>query len=383
MTFAASFDDLMGNYTLRIVALGAGLLGLISGSLGTYAVLRRQSLLGDAISHAALPGVMLAFLLTRVKAPLALVLGAALAGWVATLIIMGIVRTTRIKYDTALALVMSVFFGLGITLLTFIQGDPDASQAGLKSFLFGQAATTRVNDLIAMAVPGGVALLLVLLFWKEFKLLSFDPDFGASLGYPMRALDIALTTMLVIAIVVGLQTVGAVLMASMLVAPAAAARQWTDRLGLMMLLAALFGAIGGIAGALLSNPAVHQGHGIPPGPAIVLCVSVIVAGSLLFAPNRGLAWSTFRHWRTRRQLEVEAVLCDLFELSLQHEEEHAHPIAVLQAMRGGLDGVYRALRELEEEGWARRTANQDWLLTDAGRLHAREVIESRGGEDHD
>lgn len=373
-------QSLAGNYTLRMVALGSGTLGLISGALGTYAVLRRQSLLGDAISHAALPGVMLAFMLTRTKTPLVLVIGAALAGWVATLIIMAILRTTRIKYDTALGLVMSVFFGLGITLLTAIQGDPDASQAGLKGFLFGQAAATLASDIFVMAIPGGVALLVVLLFWKEFKLLAFDADFGASLGYRMRTFDILLTTMLVIAIVIGLQTVGAVLMASMLVAPAAAARQWTDRLGWMMGLAALFGAVGGVGGAFLSNPSLHQGHGIPPGPAIVLCVSALVGVSMLFAPNRGLLWSSIRHWQTRRQLQVEAVLCDLYELSLQHEEERGHPVAVLQAMSAGEGGVFRSLRVLEEEGLARRTPAHDWLLTAAGREQAQRVLDSRGGD---
>ena len=181
-------------------------------------MLRRQSLLGDAISHAALPGVALAFLLTGSKAPLTLVVGAALAGFVGTLVVIGIVRTTRVKYDSALGIVLSVFFGLGLVLLTLIQRRPDAAQAGLDRFLFGQAAALLRSDLITMAVLGGAALLLMLLVWKEFKLLAFDPDFGASLGFPMRALDVLLTGLLVVAIVIGLQTVGVVLMAAMVAA---------------------------------------------------------------------------------------------------------------------------------------------------------------------
>ncbi len=286
--------DLLFDYTLRTVALGAITLGIVSGSLGSFAVLRKQSLLGDAISHAALPGVVLAFLLTRDRAPLILMLGAIAAGWLATLAMLSIVKTTRIKTDSAMGLILAVFFGLGLVLLTFTQRLPDARQAGLNRFLFGQAATLVKEDVITMAGLGLVALLLMLLFWKEFKLLSFDPDFAASQGLPVRLLDVLLTTLLVLAIVVGLQAVGVVLMSAMIVAPAAAARQWTDRFGLMVGLAALFGALAGLSGAVISSTAA----GLSTGPTVVLGISVIVLLSLLFAPNRGLAWNW---WRQRRQ----------------------------------------------------------------------------------
>ncbi len=150
--------ELFTDYTLRTVALGSAALGLVAGALGAFAVLRRQSLLGDAVSHAALPGIVLAFLLTGSKAPLVLVLGAALAGWVASLLVMLIVRTTRIKTDTALGLVLSVFFGLGLVLLSVVQRSAGAGQAGLEKFLFGQAATLVGDDLVTMAVLGGLVL---------------------------------------------------------------------------------------------------------------------------------------------------------------------------------------------------------------------------------
>jgi manganese/zinc/iron transport system permease protein len=301
MDLLSLLHDLFFDYTLRTVALGAATLGIVSGALGSYAVLRRQSLLGDAISHAALPGIALAFLLTRSKEPLVLMLGAGIAGWLGTLLMMSIVRATRIKDDSALGLVLSVFFGFGLMLLTFIQRQPDAGQAGLDKFLFGQAAALLQRDVITMAVLGGLALLTLAIFWKEFKLLSFDPDYGASLGFPMRVLDILLTTLLVIAIVIGLQTVGVVLMSAMIVAPAAAARQWTDRLGLMVTLSALFGAGAGVSGAVISS-SVQQ---LPTGPTIVLCISAIVLLSLLFAPNRGLVWNWVRSRRNRRNLRPE------------------------------------------------------------------------------
>jgi manganese/zinc/iron transport system permease protein len=294
--------QLVTDYTIRTVALGAAVLGIVSGALGCYAVLRRQALLGDAMSHAALPGIALAFLLTGVRELPVLLLGAAIAGWVATLVMIAIVNSTRIKEDSALGMVLAVFFGFGLMLLAFAQKQPTAAQAGLDTFLFGQAAALVERDVWTMALIGAVALGLMLLFWKEFKLLSFDPDYGATIGLPIRLLDIGLTSLIVVAIVVGLQTVGVVLMSAMLVAPAAAARQWTDRLGLMVLLAGVFGALAGVIGAVISATA----RGLSTGPTIVLTVSTIVVVSLLFAPNRGLIWSRLRHQRNRRRLRTPA-----------------------------------------------------------------------------
>ncbi|MDQ2669232.1 MAG: metal ABC transporter permease, partial [Gemmatimonadota bacterium] len=262
--------DLFFDYTLRTVALGAASLGAVSGTLGAFAVLRRQSLLGDAISHAALPGIVLAFILTGSKQTFVLVLGAAIAGWLGTLFVLWVVRNSRIPEDSVLGIVLSVFFGLGLVLLTYVQKLPDASQAGLSTFLFGQAATLVTSDVLVIAALGGIAVIVVMLGWKEFKLLAFDREYGVSLGIPMRAVEVLLTTVLVVAIVVGLQTVGVVLMSAMVVAPAVAARQWTDALGRMVLLSAGFGALSGVTGAMASATTT----GVPTGPAIVLAATV-------------------------------------------------------------------------------------------------------------
>ncbi len=299
-------DDLVNDYTLRTVALGAAVLGIVAGALGCFAVLRRQSLVGDAMSHAALPGIALSYMLTESKDSLVLLIGAAIAGWLATLAVMSIVRASRVKFDSALGLVLSVFFGFGLMLLTFIQRKPDASQAGLDKFLFGQAATLIEDDVQTMAILGVVALGVMLLLWKEFKLLSFDQDFAAAIGYPVRVLDVLLTTLIVIAIVVGLQAVGVVLMSAMIVAPAASARQWTNRLGVMVLLAALFGAAAGVTGATLSSTTER----LPTGPTIVVCVSAIVLISLLLAPNRGLVWAWFERRRQRETLRQAMTAAD-------------------------------------------------------------------------
>lgn len=372
------FSQLFTDYTLRTVALGSATLGIVSGALGSYALLRRQSLLGDAISHAALPGIALAFLLTGSKLPWVLILGAAAAGWLATILVMTVTQTTRIKYDSALGITLSVFFGFGLVLLTFIQKRPDATQAGLDRFLFGQAAALVARDVWTMGLLGAAALLLTALFRKEFKLLAFDPEFGKTLGFPMRGLDVLLTTLLVVAIVIGLQTVGVVLMSAMIIAPAAAARQWTDRLGLMVALSALFGALAGVSGAVLSSSAAN----LPTGPMIVLCVSAIVIVSLFFAPNRGLFGRWLRAWRNSRRLRLEAVLLDLYALSSQHDApDHPHDESVLEMMSTPSGKVHHSLEVLAERGLVRRAGARQWALTSEGLARAKKLARMRGGTD--
>lgn len=356
-------NTLLFDYTIRTVALGAAVLGIVAGALGTFALLRRQSLMGDAMSHAALPGVLLAFMLTASKAPVVLVVGAAVAGVLGTFLLLSITRYSRIKEDAALGIILSVFFGFGLVLLTFLQRNPTAAQAGLNSYLFGQAATLLVGDVITMMAFGGAALLVLAVFWKEFKLLSFDRDFGSSLGFPMTALDMLLTTLLVIGIVIGLQAVGVVLMSALIVAPAAAARQWTDRLGVMMIIASIFGAIAGIAGAFVSS----LGTGLSTGPVVVLIVSLIVLASLLFGASRGLVWSWAKRRRSRGQLRTRAVLTNLYGLASQHDDPHyAHHVEVLRAMNRYEGGVRTSLRSLASDGLVREISPDQWALTDAG-----------------
>lgn len=291
------FSDMVFDYTLRNVALGSAILGIVGGVLGSFAVLRRQGLLGDALAHTALPGIALAFLLTGSKSTLVLMAGAAIAGWIGTLIILSLVRETRLSEDSALGIVLTVFFGFGIVLLTYIQQHRGAEQAGLDKFLFGQAAALVQRNVVEMAIVGAIALAIVVVLYKEFKVLSFDPEFAASIGMPTRWLDVLVTSLIVIAVVIGLQTVGVVLMAAMLIGPAAAARQWTNRLGIMLFLAAFFGAAAGVAGSMISVSASR----IPTGPMVVLCMTAIVVVSLLFAPARGIIWEQLRLRRARRE----------------------------------------------------------------------------------
>jgi manganese/zinc/iron transport system permease protein len=367
-------NNLLFDYTLRTVALGAGVLGILSGALGSFAVLRKQSLLGDAVSHAALPGIALAFLLTLSKATLILILGAALAGWIGTYFIFHITRNTRIKNDSALGLILSVFFGFGLVLLTYIQKQSYSNQAGLDKFLFGQAAALLQRDVLTMIILSVLVLSLLVIFWKEFKLLSFNADYGSSLGLPVKKLDFLLTGMLVIAIVIGLQTVGVVLMSAMVVAPAAAARQWTERLGLMVILSSVFGAFAGISGALLSSSISR----LPTGPTIVVCISFVVLVSVLFASGRGLVWTWLREQRNRHKIKIEAVLSDLYILAEQHGSiERSHPISVLRAMSIGHGGVDRSLGDLKEKKWVEQKPDESWVLTPLGLEEAKKNFDGK------
>ena len=289
--------DLFSDYTIRNVALGSAILGIVGGALGSFAVLRRQGLLGDALAHATLPGVCVAFMLTGAKNPAILLLGAALSAGLGALLILAVVNGTRVKQDAALGIVLSVFFGAGVVLLTYIAGSGDAGQSGLDRFIFGQAATIVREDVVTMGLLALAALVIMALLFKEFKLLSFDPAFAASLGFPVKALNVLLTALIVVAVVVGIQAVGVVLMAAMLITPAAAARQWTDRLSAMICVSAFFGAASGVTGALISA----SGSNLPTGPLVVLVATGILLVSLLVGRRHGFLWGWLAGRRNRRE----------------------------------------------------------------------------------
>jgi manganese/zinc/iron transport system permease protein len=290
-------NDLLFDYTIRNVALGAAIIGSIGGVLGSFAILRRQGLFGDALAHATLPGVCVAFMLSGAKAPAVLLSGAALSAGLGALLILTVVNRTRIKQDTALGIVLSVFFGAGTVLLTHIGGSGSGDQSGLDRFIFGQAATIVWDDVVTMIILAVLALLIVALLFKEFKLLSFDPAFAASLGFPVGMLNVLLTLLIVVAVIVGIQAVGVVLMAAMLIIPAAAARQWTDGLGAMVVIAGLFGAFSGVSGALLSA----TGANLPTGPLIVLCATALLVLSLFLGRSQGFLWGWIGSRQNRRE----------------------------------------------------------------------------------
>jgi len=354
---------------VQTVVLGAVLLGALAGALGAFAVLRQQSLLGDALSHATLPGVCLGFLIAGTRDLGAILAGAFVAGALAALSVMLITRATRLKTDAALGIVLSVFFAVGVVLLTVVQGRPGAAQAGLSTFLFGQAAAILRSDLWIMGGVAALAAGTLAALWKEVKLVTFDPDYARALGLPVLAIEATVTLLIALAIVVGLQLAGVILMVALLIAPAAAARQWVRSLGAMVWLSAAFGAAAGVTGALISASA----RGLATGPVVVLVASGLVLVSMLLAPERGLLWRWLRGARARRAIAGRRVLAAFHGLAEAHGDR-AYPTeeGMLETLVGRpAPGV---IDRLERDGLIRRVdhppeTTRHWELTEKG--HAR------------
>ncbi|GAK88361.1 manganese ABC transporter [Nonlabens ulvanivorans] len=347
------------DYTLRTITLGTAVLGAICGMLGSFAVLRKQSLLGDAISHAALPGIAVAFLITGAKDSNVLLLGALVSGLIGVFWIRGITTKTHLKTDTALGLILSLFFGFGMLLLTYIQKQPNANQAGLDKYLFGQAATLVESDVLLMVIVTGISLLVMLLFWKEFKLLLFDKNYAMTLGFNTKFIDGLISFFIVLAIVIGLQTVGVVLMSAMLLAPAAAARQWTNSLSTMVILAAIFGAFSGVFGTAISA----SQNNLSTGPVIVLVAAIFVIVSFLFSPERGIIFKQVRLIKNRRDLQLKKTLYFMYDIVRDHDDiSRPHAIRILNSFQGF---TKKTLSKLEEKGWI-TIQGQNWSMTEDG-----------------
>ncbi len=353
------FQLLLNDYTLQIITLGTAVLGALCGLLGSFAVLRKQSLLGDAISHAALPGIVIAFLITGSKNSEILLLGALVSGLIGVFWIRGIIKKTHLKTDTALGLILSLFFGIGILLLTFVQKTSDANQAGLDKYLFGQAATLLKEDVVLLVIATGLSLGVIFLFWKEFKIVLFDEEYAKTLGFNTKLIDFLISTFIVVAIVLGLQTVGVVLMSAMLLAPAAAARQWTNHLWKMLLLSAIFGALSGVIGTGISA----SQSNLSTGPVIVLVTSVFVVISFIFSPVRGLLFRQIKLIKNRNDLKLNKTLSFMYEISKTHEDfTHPHKIKILNNFQGY---TRKSLNALAEKDYI-VIDGQNWSMTEKG-----------------
>jgi manganese/zinc/iron transport system permease protein len=374
MKLTEYFELLFSDYTLRTITLGTAVLGAICGMLGSFAVLRKESLLGDAISHAALPGIALAFLITGAKDTNVLLLGALVSGLIGTFWIRGITSKTHLKSDTALGLILSLFFGFGMLLLTFIQKQPNANQAGLDKYLFGQAATLVEKDVTFMILITGISLMILLLFWKEFKILLFDAEYTKTLGFKTGFIDMLITFFIVLAIVLGLQTVGVVLMSAMLLAPAAAARQWTNKLSTMVVLAAVFGAFSGVFGTAISA----SQNNLSTGPVIVLVAAVFVVFSFIFSPGRGLLFREIRFRKNRNDLKLKKTLQFMYGIARTHEDiTHPHAIRILNNFHGF---TRKSLQRLEERKWI-SLRGQEWAMTQEGFKEAKNLYNQQDTHD--
>ena len=315
--------------SVRYALAGSILLGLSCGLLGSFIVVRKLALVGDTLSHAVLPGVAMGFLWSMEKHPLAIFVGAVIAGLLGTIVVGWIRETTRLKEDTALGLVLAVFFAVGMALTSMIQRLPTGNKSGLDKFLFGQAAAMGSGDVALMAVVTTLTVVAVMLLYKEFLVTSFDPGFAQACGFPAKFIHYLLMLLLSFSVVIALQAVGVVLVSAMLITPAAAAYLLTDRMHRMLWLASLFGIGSGMAGAFFS----FLGNSLPTGPLMVLGASTVFAAAFLFAPQHGVL---ARWWRRKSR-----------GLRIQRENTLKSIYHVLEArdFKGG-EGV--SLRELGE-----------------------------------
>lgn len=306
---------LLQDYNTRLVVLSTSLLGMGSGLVGTYLLLRKQSLMGDALSHATLPGIALAFLVLVALGGTGkelgwLLAGAAASGLVGVALVGAISRLPRIREDTAMGIILSVFYGAGVALLGLIQDMPGASAAGLESFIYGKTASLVWADFRLLALIAGGVLLTCLLFYKELRLLCFDATYAATQGWPVRFLDLLLLSLTCAVTVAGLQAVGLILIIALLIIPAASARLWTSRMDRMLPLAALIGGLSGWLGSTVSALFFR----LPAGAVIVLVAAALFAGSLFFGSERGIVVRRWRHRQLRRREERQHLLRAVFEL---------------------------------------------------------------------
>ncbi|MDF2157902.1 iron chelate uptake ABC transporter family permease subunit [Algoriphagus sp. CAU 1675] len=295
--------------SIAFVVLGITLLGIGAAYVGTFSFLDKKALIGDAISHAVLPGICLGFILAGQKDPAYIVTGAFVSGALATFLTSWLRTNTKLSEDTIIAAMLSVFFGFGIVLLTVIQKTGNPEMAGLNQFIFGNAIAILEEDLL---IYGGLAVLIIIclsLFQKEFSLLVFNPDYGKAIGYPMGTIRLVFNVLMILSVVIGIQAIGVVLMAALLITPGAAARFWTDKLGPLLILAALFAVISGIIGTYISFVFPQM----PTGPWVVVCLSTVALISFLFAPKKGVVFKMVARNRYLRKSHREHILKTLYK----------------------------------------------------------------------
>ena len=352
------------------VVVGTTLLASSSAVVGTFSYLKGQSLVGDAIAHALLPGVVLAFMLGDGKNPALLILGALVSGLIAHYGIAFIQNRTKLKSDTAVSLVLSTFFGFGIMLMSVVQQRGQGQQAGLERYLLGKAAAITLIDVYTFSALALVLLLGVALFYKGFQLMTFNEDFAHAIGLPVGLIRVTFTVLTVLAVTIGIQTVGVVLMAALLITPAAAARAWTKSLPQMIVLAAVFSAISAIVGTLISSAITKM----PTGPWIVIILGLIGFTSLFIAPEKGWLFKRKRALENRSKINRENIM----KLMYRQEEMRGTgnkltgpQILSIRAMRE--DALRVGLKDLKKRLWIIEHID-GFTLTDLGRVEGRRVV---------
>ena len=319
---------LQAGYNAALVAIGAALLGFSAGSSGTFLFLRKRALVCDAVAHATLPGVGIAFIVMVSlggdgRSLIGLLLGSAITAWVGLFLIEWIARHTRLAEDAAIGAVLGVFFGVGIVLLTIIQSMSSGRQAGLEGFLLGSTAGMLFQDAFVIAIGGSLAVLATWLMRRPMTLVAFDSEYAAAIGYDVRRVDLLMMGIVMGVTVIGLKLVGLILIVAMLIIPAVTARFWTERSGNVIWIAGAVGGASGYLGAVISASA----PALPTGPIIVLVAAGCFVFSLLFAPVRGVLAAVIRHRRFQARVHRRQ---GLLALAAQHPIREAYTLRLLR-----------------------------------------------------
>lgn len=338
------------------------LVGTTCGLLGCFVVLRRMALIGDALSHAVLPGVVLTFMVTGATEPLPLLIGATISGLITTALIGLVTKNSRTKEDSSIGIVFTAMFAIGIILYSAMRS---ATHFDMQCFLFGDPLAVMPSDLWMMGVICPAVIAIVVVMYHRLKLICFDPVLAAAMGVSVALTHYLLMGLLSVTIVAGLKTTGVILVVAMVITPASAAYQLTNRFGVMLLLSAVFGALS--AGLGMSAAFVF---GSPTGPAIVMVAALLFALSVLFSPGHGWVFERLRRLRLSRHVAEEDVLKAVYRLGDQPENQ---PEAIGAETGLPVKRIRHAIGRLSETGMAKVDAGIV-ALTQAGRSHAEELV---------
>ncbi len=364
------------DHNTRVVIFGTAILGFAAGLVGCLTLLRRRALVGDALAHAALPGIAGAFLIATAmggegKSLPILLAGATVSGLFGIVSILLIRKMTRIKEDAALGIILSVYFGLGVALLGIVTQMNRGNAAGLESFIYGKTATMTAGDARLIAVASAICVLVCIALLKEFKLLCFDEAFAGARGYPVVLLDAVLMSVVVVVTIVGLQAVGLVLVIALLVIPAASARFWTDRLVVMMVIASVLGMTGSFVGAAVSAMLPR----LPSGAMIVLAAGFGFLVSFLIGTRRGVLVRLWRRRKLNESIDHQHLLRELYEMFELDPSRVSVPYEELLERRSwSRKRLRRMLEQASREGWiTENVSKMEFALTDRGETEAKRL----------
>ena len=352
------------------VIMGIAIIGSVSGVVGTFSFLRKKTLIADAISHSVLPGICLGFMFAGTKDPIVLLTGALVIGWISVWLIDYLSSTTKLSADTAIALVSTLFFAIGSVLLSVISKSQNAEQTGLKNFLFGKAATMTTFDIQVFTVFSIAIFVVVILFFKPFQLVCFNHEFAKSIGVKVKRMEFLLSTLTVMTVAIGIQAVGVVLMSALLIAPAASARYWTNRLLIMIFLAALFGTFSSVIGVMLST----MKNNMPTGPWIVFSLFTFTLFTLLFAPHKGWFSIKRRNLSNHKKITEENLLKTFYQL----KEEGNTAVSFrdfLEKRAVDTHSLVRDVRRMVKHGFLFEK-DKTFSLTESGNKEAARVLRS-------